>query len=87
MGSPTTGVAPRDAAAIRGSAKGIDFPELGVDLKVTSVQQPQSSCPFRSPRQKVLGLGYSLLIFVYQKSDNEEDRTGNLRILHPVSDT
>lgn len=69
---------------IGSSAKGIDFPELGVDLKVTSIQQPQSSCPFRSPRQKVLGLGYSILVFVYQKTDNEENRTGNLRILHTV---
>ena len=39
------------------SAKGIDFPELGVDLKVTSIRQPQSSCPFRAARQKVYGLG------------------------------
>ena len=30
------------------SAKGIDFPELEVDIKVTSVRQPQSSCPFKS---------------------------------------
>ena len=28
------------------SAKGIDFPRLGVDIKVTSIRQPQSSCPF-----------------------------------------
>ena len=28
------------------SAKGIDFPELGVDMKVTSIKQPQSSCPY-----------------------------------------
>ena len=27
------------------SASGIDFPELDVDLKVTSIKQPQSSCP------------------------------------------
>lgn len=32
------------------SANGLDFPELGVDIKVTSVRQPQSSCPFRSAR-------------------------------------
>jgi len=41
---------------VRGSsAKGIDFPEFGVDIKVTSVRQPQSSCPFKSARQKVYG--------------------------------
>ena len=27
------------------AAAGLDFPELGVDLKVTSVRQPQSSSP------------------------------------------
>ena len=32
------------------SAKGIDFPQLEVDIKVTSIRQPQSSCPFRSGR-------------------------------------
>jgi len=35
------------------SAKGIDFPDLEVDIKVTSVKQPQSSCPFKSVRQKL----------------------------------
>ena len=54
------------------SAKGIDFPDLNVDMKVTSIKQPQSSSPFKSARQKVYGLGYSLLIFVYQKTDNEK---------------
>ena len=38
------------------SASGIDFPSLGVDMKVTSVKQPQSSCPFKSARQKIYGL-------------------------------
>lgn len=41
------------------SAKGVDFPSLSVDTKTTSVKQPQSSCPFRSGRQKLYGLGYS----------------------------
>lgn len=52
------------------SAKGIDFPKLGVDVKVTSMRQPQSSCPFKSARQKIYGLGYSLLVFVYDKKDD-----------------
>lgn len=39
------------------SAKGIDFPALNVDMKVTSVRQPQSSSPFKSARQKYLVLG------------------------------
>ncbi|MBN1251804.1 MAG: restriction endonuclease [Bacteroidales bacterium] len=66
------------------SAKGIDFPELLVDIKVTSIKQPQSSCPFKSAKQKIYGLGYSLLIFVYEKSDNERKHTGRLNILHTI---
>ncbi len=66
------------------SAKGIDFPELGVDMKVTSIKQPQSSCPFRTARQKIYGLGYSLLVFVYRKVDDEETRCGTLSILHTI---
>ena len=66
------------------SAKGIDFPGLNVDMKATSIKQPQSSSPFKSARQKVFGLGYSLLVFAYQKTDDDIQQTGNLRILHTV---
>ena len=66
------------------SASGIDLPELNVDIKVTSINQPQSSCPFKSARQKIFGLGYSLLIFVYSKTDDAENRTANLNILHTI---
>jgi hypothetical protein len=66
------------------SAKGIDFPGLDVDIKVTSVRQPQSSCPFKSARQKIYGLGYSLLVFVYDKQDDESARTARLNILHTI---
>ena len=66
------------------SASGIDFPDLEVDMKVTSAKQPQSSCPFKSARQKVYGLGYSLLVFVYEKTDDPQTSTGNLNILHTI---
>ena len=66
------------------SAKGIDFPKLGVDIKVTSTRQPQSSCPFRSARQKIYGLGYSLLVFVYDKKDDRNTRTATLAIKHVI---
>ena len=66
------------------SAKGIDFPELEVDIKVTSIRQPQSSCPFKSARQKIYGLGYSLMVFVYDKQDDEVARTGRLDIQHTI---
>jgi len=38
------------------SAAGLDIPSLNVDIKVTSVRQPQSSSTFRSARQKIYGL-------------------------------
>lgn len=66
------------------SAKGIDFPELNVDMKVTRITQPQSSCPFKSARQKIFGLGYNVLIFVYDKMDDELTRTSTLKILHTI---
>ncbi|WP_198133510.1 type II restriction-modification system restriction endonuclease [Chloroflexus aggregans] len=66
------------------SASGIDSPELAVDMKVTSIRQPQSSCPFKSARQKIYGLGYSLLVFVYEKTDDPQTSTENLNILHTI---
>lgn len=66
------------------AAKGIDFPNLDVDMKVTSIKQPQSSCPYKSARQKIYGLGYSLLLFVYEKKDDAQTQTGALNILHTV---
>ena len=56
------------------SARGIDIPDkrLNCDIKVTSIRQPQSSCPYRDARQKIFGLGYNLLIFVYSKKDKEK---------------
>jgi len=63
------------------SASGIDFPdeEIDTDIKTTFITQPQSSCPFRSARQKIFGLGYNLLLFVYKKDDKMEH---NLEFLH-----
>lgn len=66
------------------SASGIDLPELEVDIKTTSIIQPQSSCPFKSARQKIYGLGYNLLVFVYKKEDNQQTKTSRLYILHTI---
>lgn len=66
------------------SASGVDFPELNIDMKVTSVKQPQSSCPFRSARQKIYGLGYGVLIFVYNKVNDDAVQTSTLHILHTI---
>ncbi len=66
------------------SGKGIDLPALDVDIKTTSVRQPQSSCPFKSARQKIYGLGYSLLIFTYKKIDHHSKKSARLTICHVI---
>lgn len=59
------------------SAMGIDLPgdDIQTDIKVTSITQPQSSCPFKNTRQKIFGLGYNLLVFVYDKQDTNNSCT------------
>ena len=42
------------------------------------------TCPFKSARQKVYGLGYSLLVFVYEKRDDQVAATANLQVKHVV---
>jgi hypothetical protein len=66
------------------SAKGIDFPDIDVDIKVTRITQPQSSCPFKSARDKIYGLGYSLLVFVYDKIDDPLANAARLDVLHVI---
>jgi hypothetical protein len=66
------------------SASGIDFPGLEVDMKVTRMSKPQSSCPFKSARQKIFGLGYGLIVLVYEKRDDPETRTATLVIKHSI---
>lgn len=68
---------------IGNSASGIDLPspDINTDIKVTSIKQPQSSCPYKSSRQKIYGLGYHLLVLVYDKIDGD-DGSCTLRFLH-----
>jgi hypothetical protein len=62
------------------SAKGIDLPSdnIQTDIKVTSIKQPQSSCPFKDAKQKIFGLGYNILVFVYDKKDDASTGTAIL---------
>lgn len=60
------------------SANGLDLPSINTDIKVTSIKQPQSSCPFKNSKQKIYGLGYNLIIFVYQKEDDVKKQKGKL---------
>lgn len=66
------------------SANGIDLPTIDTDIKVTSVRQPQSSSPFRNAGQKIFGLGYNLLLFVYDKRDDEQTKTSTLNFVSCV---
>lgn len=56
------------------SGKGIDLPgkDINTDIKVTSISQPQSSCPYKNARQKIYGLGYNILVFVYEKIEKNK---------------
>ena len=60
------------------SANGLDLPSVNTDIKVTSIKQPQSSCPFKDSKQKIFGLGYNLIVFVYKKHDNSRTKKGCL---------
>ncbi len=66
------------------SASGIDFPVLEVDMKTTRITQPQSSCPFEKVSQKVYGLGYHLIVFVYEKEDDPKTRSAHLNFSHAI---
>lgn len=63
------------------SASGLDLPSVNTDIKVTSLRQPQSSCPFKDSRQKIFGLGYNLLLFVYKKHDDADKKMGILEFV------
>lgn len=67
--------------AVGNSASGLDLPSVNTDIKVTSVKQPQSSCPFKDSKQKIFGLGYNLLVFVYRKYDDSSKRMGMLEFV------
>lgn len=68
---------------IGSSANGIDMPssDINTDIKVTSIEQPQSSCPFKNARQKIYGLGYNLLLFVYDKTDTPSEKVARLNFV------
>ena len=67
--------------SVGNSASGLDLPSVNTDIKVTSIKQPQSSCPFKDSKQKIYGLGYNLIVFVYQKHDDSKRRKGMLEFV------
>lgn len=63
------------------SAVGLDLPSVNCDIKVTSIKQPQSSCPYKDSKQKIYGLGYNLIVFVYDKHDDAKSKRGRLEFV------
>lgn len=63
------------------SAIGLDLPSVETDIKVTSIVLPQSSCPFKDSKQKIFGLGYNLLVFIYRKTDDVATKKGMLEFV------
>ena len=69
---------------IGSSASGLDLPSINTDIKVTSIKQPQSSSPYKDSKQKIYGLGYNLIIFVYEKHNNNRHQTSCLNFVSCV---
>ena len=70
-----------DSMTTGSSALGLDLPSVNTDIKVTSIVRPQSSCPYKDSKQKIYGLGYNLIVFVYQKEDDDKKKKGKLDFL------
>lgn len=64
--------------SVGNSASGLDLPSVNTDIKVTSIRRPQSSCPFKDSKQKIFGVGYNLIVFVYDKHDDLQSKSGML---------
>lgn len=71
----------RYEVTIGSSANGLDLPSINTDIKVTSLKQPQSSCPYKDSKQKIYGLGYNLIVFVYIKTDDVKKQTSYLEFV------
>ena len=68
--------------AIGGSpAAGVDIPELALNTKATSDRQPQSSEPFHSPYDRVLGSKYDIVVCIYNGTELFGSTACPLRIL------
>ncbi|MDE6095673.1 MAG: restriction endonuclease [Muribaculaceae bacterium] len=74
-------LADRYDLTVGNSTSGLDLPSVNTDIKVTSIKQPQSSCPFKDSKQKIFGLGYNLLVFVYKKHDDSKSKKGMLEFV------
>src|SRR3989338_1642260 len=56
------------------SANGIDFPDIGVDIKVTRFNRPNSPVPLKPPGKRFSGLGPRCL-YLFTKKPMTENRS------------
>lgn len=52
------------------AANGVDLPIFNTDIKSTSMNQPQSSSPYKSISEKLFGFPYNILLFIYRIDDD-----------------
>lgn len=53
-------------------AQGLDLPAFNLDVKTTSIAHPQSSSPFDDPGERITGVSYNILLFIYDKHTDDE---------------
>ena len=75
-------LAKRYKMTVGNAAAGLDLPSINTDIKVTSHKHPQSSCPYEDSKQKVYGLGYNLIVFVYDKQDDHTRQVSTLDFMN-----
>lgn len=63
--------------------QGVDFPDLNIDLKVTSIVKPQCSAPLAGTHEKIYGLPYNLLLVVYEWKSGPKGRQ-TLEFMAPI---
>ena len=62
----------------RFSGRGVDFPDLPVDVKATTADRMRTSAKFDGEEQATNGLGYATLLFVYQKESDRQREMSRL---------
>ena len=60
--------------------KGISFPEkdINTNILVVSKEKPESMCVFKNAMQKIYGLGFNVILFIYEKEDNHDQKASRI---------
>jgi len=63
------------------SAMGVDIPEISLNIKSTSNKQPQSSEPYRSAYDRILGSDFDIILAIYDGITFLNQKSSSLDIL------